>query len=440
MYTSGGEIYQLYTLFRSLPKLNYKIKVFDRKQPNFEDNLIKCEKTLHTVGYKRLARDLIGQLVSKGTVICMWMGNKSNPYLYVFDKVDYVFSPYRRNGESIAVFDLSYLDNMKDSEKERFYENFKEIKLKQNYAKYQKDREKYQYLELPPDKASVLRINTLIRNQRVGFPMGIQSLFDINHKKELRTLESNIVNKIIKSIAVLTIGDDKHEYNDINPSLRQKIISSVKTAIKKSANADGVPVSILPHFANLKFPDIDGTDVFDSDKKFDDINNSLSMDMGINPTLTGGNGSNFQSSKMNLDMLYTRIDMILEEIEPVFQKLFNIMLTKKLAENYRFEFIKGTPLTSKEELEVLQKLHAEGTSYKSIVDMLSTVSYTELINDSMREIEDMGLREVITPPKTSSTLSSEDSEGGRKGIDPADVTNPNTASSQDSGNNTDEID
>lgn len=434
MYFSDGSIYQLYTLFRSLPKLNYKIKVFDKKQQGFEDNLIKCDKVLHSIGYKRLSRDLISQACLKGTVICTWLGNKTQPYLYVFDDNEYVFSPYRRNGENVALLDLGWLEGMEDLEREMFFENFKTLKVKQAYAKYQKDKQKFQYMELPQDRTCVIKVNTIFRNQRVGMPMGLQALFDINHKKELRSLESNVVSKIIKSIAVLTIGDDTHDFKDINPELKNKIITSVQNAIKRAASANGVPVSILPQFARLNFPDVDGLDTFKDSGKFDDVNDSISRDIGVSSTLIGGDGSNFQSSKMSLEMLYSRIDMILEEVEPVFQKLFTIMLTKKIADNYSFEFAKGMPLSNKEELDVLQKLHAEGMSYKSITDMLHTVGYSELINDSIREIEDMSLRDVIVPPQSSYTLSGDVGKSGRKVNE-----NPesdNTISSQESGGNT----
>lgn len=434
MYLSDGSIYQLYTLFRALPKLNYKIRVFDRKQQGFEDNLIKCNKTLHSIHYKRIARDLISQACLKGTVICTWLGNKNDPYLYVFDDPEYVFSPYKRNGEDVAVLDMAWLEAMKEEERTIFFENFKALKVSNAYKKYEKDKTKFQYMELPQDRTAVIKVNTMFRNQRVGMPMGMQSLFDINHKKRLRTLEDNVVGKIIKSIAVLTIGDKEHEFNNINAGLKQKIITSVQAAIKNAEGANGVPVSIVPNFASLSFPKIDGLDTFKDSGKFDDVNDSIATSQGVSSTLVGGNGSNFQSSKMSLDILHARIDMVLEELEPVFQKLFTIMLSKKIAENYSFEFVKGTPLSNKEELDILQKLHTEGMSYKAIVDKLNSVEYMELINDSMREIEDMDLRSVIMPPQTSSTLSSKDEKGGRPINENPD--SDNTIQSQEHGNNT----
>lgn len=431
MYITDGYIYQLYTMFKILPKLNYKIKVFDKNIQSFEDNLIACEKALYQVKYKTLTRDIIGQLLPTGSIVCTWLGNKKAPYLYIFDNNEYIFSSYRRNGEWVAVIDLDWVDNMEEAEKERMYETFKEIKLKSAYEKYLNSKDSLdKYLELPQERTHVIKINTVMRNQRIGLPMGTQSLYDINHKKVLRDLETNIIDKIIKSIAVLTIGDENNPYDKIGSKMKSKIISSVKNAIAKAVSASGVPVTVLPPYANLNFPEIDGTDVFkDGADKFSEVNNSTRFALGLSEE-----GSNYQSSKLNLDIVQAKIGVILEEIQIVYQKLFAIILSKKIAENLAFEFITGTPLTNKEEVEILQKLHAEGSSYKNIVDMLSSVTYTEFINDAVREIDDMGLREIIYPPKTSSTLSSEDSEnvGNPTNENPE---SEETIKSQESGGN-----
>lgn len=430
MYISDGFVHQLYALFKSLPKLNYRIRILGEKKQGDKENLMLCDRILHNVRYKVLARDMIGQLCATGTLVCVWLGNKKSPYLYVFDNNDYVFTPFRRNGEWQAVIDLNWLESMQDTEKERMYETFKEIKLKAAYEKYSTDgSEESRYLELPQEKTSVLKLDTILRNQRVGFPLGIQSLLDINHKKELRGLETNIINKIIKSIAVLTIGDKEHDYAMIGESMKRKIISSVKTAISNAGNTKKVPTTILPSYASLQFPSPNGTDVFkDGADKFSEVNNSVRFALGL-----AEEGSNYQSSKLKLELLYNRIDVILEDMQQVFQKLFRIVLSKKDAENYVFEFVTGAPLTTKDELDTYIKLHAEGMSYKSIIDMLPSLNYLEAINDTMRENDDLSFKEILTPPKTSSTLSKEDGEGGR----PIEETplNEGTIKSQESGGN-----
>ena len=96
--------------------------------------------------------------------------------------------------------------------------------------------------------------------------------------------------------------------------------------------------------------------------------------------------------------------------------------------------MKGEPLSNKETLDAITKLGAMGYSMKAIADMIPNTSYTELITDSLYEIETLKLREKIVPPQTSSTLSKEDSSKGGHPVN-ENPDNPNTIASQASGGN-----
>ena len=433
MYISNGNVYTLYNLFKSLSKLNYRIKSFDEANPDFRKNIVNCEKLLSQVRYKTLVRDLISQLCATGTVITSWLGNKKNPYCYVFENNEYVFAPYRLNGEWVVKIDLSWFSDMQDTERERFFETFKDLKVKAAYDKYQSGSDTtLQYFELPQERTHVLKLNTIFRNQNIGLPLALQALPSISHRNSIKKLEEDVINKIIKNIGVLTIGNKEQPYEKLNPAMRKKIIGGVKRAVKDSVSSNGVPIAVLPNYSELKFPEIKGLDLFtDGGNKYNEIEERINADIGVNATLAGGNGSNYQSAKLNLDIIHSRISVILEEIQPIFQKLFNIVLGKKIAENYYFEFITGTPLSIKEEVDILLKLHAEGMSYKAIVDLLPLTSYSELVGDTIKESKDKTFKDSLTPPKTSSTLSADDN--GTKTIE--DPTNEETIKSQESGGN-----
>lgn len=433
LYCADGNIYQLYTLMSSLPKLNYKIRAFDKKIQGYEETLVKCDKILYQVNYKKLTRDIISQLCATGNVVCAWLGNKASPYLYIFPSDEYIFAGYRVNGEWVVQMDMARFEEMQEFERNIQLETFKPLGVDKQYKKYLRDREKYKYMILPQDKVTVLRSNTLYSNQRMGLPMGIQSLFDISHKNALRLLDKSIVEKAVKGISVLKIGDDVNSFDSINKALKQKIIKSVQSAISNAKKSKGIGgLAILPNFADLEFSEMNGLDAL-SDKKFDTINNDINSSIGMSASITGGSGSNFQTSKINLGMIYSRIDAMLETIEPIFRKLFTITLTKQLSNNIMFEFVKGEPLSNSESLDAISKLGAMGYSVKAIVDMLPTTSYTELLTDSLYEIETLKLREKIIPPQTSFTLSSDGGDVGAPVNENPD--NPNTIASQQSGGN-----
>lgn len=435
LYCVDGSIYQLYTLMAALPKLNYKIRTFDKTVQSYEDTLIKCDKVLYQVNYKKLCRELILQLAASGNVACAWLGNKSNPYLYIFPSDEYIFAGYRdaNDGEWVIQLDMTKFDNMQETERNIKLETLKSLGVDKYYRKYERNKDKFKYMILPKDRVTLLRSNTLYSNQRMGLPMGIQSLFDINHKNTLRVLDKSIVEKAVKGISILKIGDDNHEFDNINKGLKQKIISSVQKAIINSQKSKMGGVAIIPNFADLSFSEMDGLDAL-SDKKFETINNDISNSVGMSASITGGSGSNFQTSKINMSVIYNRIDMLLEIIEPVFRKLFSIILTKQLANNISFEFMKGEPLSNKETLDAITKLGAMGYSMKAIADMIPNTSYTEIITDSLYEIETLKLRDKIIPPQTSSTLSKDDTNNGGRPVN-ENPDSENTVASQVSGGN-----
>ena len=433
MHTTDGSIYQLYTLIQSLPSLNYKIKVFDTSVKGYEKNLAICNKILSKVKYKSLTRDLLSQECANGWLVCTWLGNKNSPYLYIFDNQEYVFPAYRRNGDWVCQVDMQWFDKMKDREREMMFETFSGIISESDYNNYLKNKEEYQYVELPQDKTSALRINTLFRNQRIGLPMGVQYLFDHLHKQTLKNLEKSIATKIIKNIAVLTIGNEDNSYKDINKGMRKKIITSVRTALQKSVKTGAVPVAILPEFAKLEWSKLDG-DKFLEKEKFESINLDINTDLGISPALTSGSGSNFATATINLDVLYKRIGIMLEGIEDVFNKLFKLVLSKGIYDNFCFEFEKDKPLTRKDTLEVLMKLQSQGFSVQAIVDMLPDIEFSPYLDASLYEQETLKIYERIKPPQTSHTLSDNgDNEGGNPEVDIEDATNEETINSKSSG-------
>lgn len=412
-YISNGDIYQLHTLLTSLPTLNYKLISYDNSKKGHEKNQAQCYSILSKARYKQLTRELISQLCAEGTVVCMWLGDKKNTFLYIFNNLQYVFPAYRRNGDWICMVDMGWFDEIEENERRIIFETLSPYVTESDYKKYQLNKTEYQYKELPQERTCALRVNTMSRNQRLGLPMGTQSLFDLLHKQTLKNLEKSISEKIINNIAVLTVGNKEKPNEQIPKKLRQTIGSRVMKILQQSVKQQAIGLVTLPEYASLEWSKIDGLDALDN-KKFESINSDISTDLGISPALTNGTGGNGSTAKYNMETLYRRVGVILEEMDLVFNKLLALSLGK-VSENFMFEFEKEVPLTKKEQLEALTKLQACGYSTKYITDMLSGVDFNSYVAQSLYEIETLELRDKITPPQTSSTLSSKDTGDDKSG-------------------------
>ena len=436
-YISNGEIFQLLDMAKILPTLNYKIDAFE-KNKSYEKNALLCKKTLHKLKHKTLTRDIISQVVSTGTLCGIWLGDKNSPYFYIFDDLNYVFPSHMVNGNWVVTVDIGWFDTMNELQRSIMLKNLSPFVTERDYKNFQSNREKYKYKDLPQDRTAVIRTHTLKRNQNLGLSWVTQGLYDILHKKKLRDLEKAVANKIINAIAVLKIGSDKNngEYSNLKLSkpVKKKVYSGVKAALEKNSK-DGITVVAIPDFSDLIFPDIKSGDSLDP-KKIESINNDILASLGISPALLNGTGGNFASAKINLDVFYKKLAVLLEEIEiEVYGKLFNLILPNNQKDNFFMVYDKEPPLTNKEKVDILLKLHSQaGFSLKAVIDSLNGVDFTEYIDQSIYEQEILKLPQKIQPYASAYIGNSNNDNAGRPSIDESD--NPNTIKNKENdGNN-----
>lgn len=403
-YIIDGNIFQLYDLIFSLPKLDYNITVLNKDEKSKDDlKIIKyyIEKKLR---HKELTRDLIVQLASKGTLLGTWLGNKKEPYFYTFDDLQYIYPYGRSKGKMVGVIDLKWLDGKSDKEKDLIYRNLNPLITKQKYENYLKDsnNDEFRYVALPVEQSLVERIHTLSRNQRLGIPFGTQALFDMQHKQKLKDLEIAIANKIIRAIAVLKFkGKDDNDIK-VKPEDKKKVFAGVKKALEKNNKDDGITCIAIPDFASFDMPDIQNTEKTLSPDKYDSINNDIHTST-ISPVLSSGTGGNYSSASLNLSMLYKRIGILLEKVEVIYNQLIDIILGER-GENYIFSYDTEEPLSKEKKLDTLMKLESQGYSLQSVLKLIG-IDSKEYIDDSIYEIEELKLREKIKPPLSTYTLT-----------------------------------
>lgn len=435
-YISNGDIYQLYELMRIMPNLNYRIKTLKVNEKN-DKHTLTCRRALKELNHKELTRDIISQTISTGTLVGLWVGKESSkdnstPYLMIFDDLEFFFPARRINGKWTVWCDLAYFDNVMDIEdKVDMINNLSPYVTVDDYVNYKEKGESYRYIEFPVDRSVCVRCNTLRRNQRFGIPFGLSAIEDIKHKQKLRNLEKVASNKVMNAVAVLTLGlKDSQEstYKKLGEKLTKSVFESVKKGLATNKEGEASVVG-LPEWAKLEYPDTK-TDVLNPDK-MEGVNADINNSTGITRTLTNGQGGNYASAKLNLDIIYNRIGEILETIESeVYNKLIKIILPSAVSKDYYMEYEKSSPLTNKEKSEMLYKLSSLGYSLRPLVDLLG-IDFDEYIENSKFEIETLKLRETICPPLSSFTATADDVNNRSNN----DSDNQNTVTSKENDSN-----
>ena len=438
-YIIDGNISQLYDLTYSLPDLTYKIKCYE-KLPSYREDIMVIKQALEKdIRHRILTRTLLVQLSHKGTVIGTWLGNKKNPYFHVFDNLNYVFPWGMYKGKMVSVFDLKYVDEYKKEEdKDALFEELSPIVTRAKYEKWKKDtyNEDLRYIVLPPDLTLVARNRLLNTNQRYGLPQGTQAIFDLQHKQKMKELERAIADKIIRAIAVITMNSKDSQDHTINEEVQKQVFSKVKRALQQNSktNNSGITVIGLPDWAKFEYPDIKNSDKIFDPSKYESVNNDITTGTTISSVLTNGNNGNYASANLNLDMLYSKIGSMLEQIEEIYNQLIVIKLGKAKGKNYYFEYNKQKPLTKKEKLDIYKGLSDKGYTIKPLLDYVGE-DFESYIDQSLYEIEELKLREKIIPSLTSNTASGKDlQDNGRPQNE--DETNDSTIKSKEKdGNN-----
>lgn len=419
---SDSNIYQLYQILTSLPTLNYKVHTINVEKKTKDKDINLINNALVKVRYKQLSRELLMQANTEGTVVAMWLGSKNEPYLHIFSNLKYIFPAFRRKGEWVCVCDMSWFDNMQEAERMYIFEELSPYITENDYNNYKKNQDEFQYKELDAKRTCVIRFNTTSRNQRLGIPSGTQVIKGIRHKQVLKDLDESISANVIDKIPVLQIGNTEKPNETIPKKVRRQIGSSVFKVLQGSKNDGKLGLITIPEYCNLSFlesasDEMDGLD----EAKYQTVNNDISSGLGISSALLSGSG-NGSVVKYNLETLYRKIASQLDELDIVFQKFLNLVLGAN-ANNYVFEFEKDTPLSNKEKLDVLTKLHAEGFSVKAIIDMVSGIDFESYVKQSMIE-QESNMYDIIKPPLTSYTATSsdltDDTSGGREKIEDPD--------------------
>lgn len=411
-YITNAEIHTMYELLEALPRMNYRLDSFD-KNKSTDKHMTQLNKTMIKIKHKRLTRDLLKQTATTGNVVGMWIGSKSQPYAYIFDDVKYIqFAGRDSKGDWICLLDLSWFDNMSKFEKELQFQNLTPYVKESDYDNYKKDMTNSRYIQLPTDRTFLLRTGVQKRNQARGTSWVTSGLMDVLHKKKLKDLEQSIANKVINAVAVLTLGSDKDEkqsFSNLPKGLPNKLHNRTKAALDKNDQA-GVTLISLPNFANIEFPDVK-TDGIGGDK-FDNVNSDIRSAFNLSGAVLSGDGTNYSSSKINLETFHDRIGVMLEDIEQeAYQKLINIILPANQKDNFYLTYDKEVPLTMKEKLDILSKLNDKGWSTKHLVDMIPSIEWQSYVDQTLYETEELKLQDRVKPYLSSFTTTSDDVKG-----------------------------
>lgn len=335
------------------------------------------------------------------------------------------------NNRYVLAFDLKYFSSFEGDKLENKLKKYPQ-EIVQAYRK-----DPNSWVILNPDNTMCKKIKCK-DSEPWGRSLVISALSDVLYKDYFTDTKRNVLNEINNKVIYETFPEGKTKGTSaLSEKQQNEQHNAVKQAIMNKNKRGAINVMSLA--AGTKLDSIDvSTDIFD-EKNEADLNNQISVDLGICASLIGAMSSgNFAAGQNNLEMissqLYTWVEGWVDELNYVINK--NIIKDEKYpVDLYIFP---TTFVNRKSFFDMMKTLYSEAGGSLQFLIASTGIDVDKYLSILDEEIDD-NLFEKYKPHQTSYTLSKNDTskekkEAGRPTLDGS-TKNENTIQSKSNNSN-----
>lgn len=334
----------------------------------------------------------------------------------------------KKNGRYVLAFNLRYFDDYTGEKLERKLRKYPEEIVKA-YNSRNARATGGDWVVLDNDHTMCRKIKCK-DSEPWGRSLIIAALADVLYKDYFTDTKRNVLDEINNKIIYQTFPEGKDKgTSSLTGKQQEQQHATVRQAVMNKNSRGGI--SFFSVAAGTKLDSIDvSTDIFDS-KNESDLNDQISLDLGISSALIGAmTTGNYGASQSNLEMitaqLYTWVNEWQNELNHVINKNI-IQNDKNKVEVYYFP---TSFVNRKNFFEMMKGLYDVGGSLSFLI--ASTGVDPDAYYSVLDEEIDSKIYEKYLPHLTSSTISKDDDVTGRPKTDtPTD----NTVRSRDNNGN-----
>lgn len=334
----------------------------------------------------------------------------------------------KKNGRYVLAFNLRYFDDYTGEKLERKLRKYPEEIVKA-YNSRNARATGGDWVVLDNDHTMCRKIKCK-DSEPWGRSLIIAALADVLYKDYFTDTKRNVLDEINNKIIYQTFPEGKDKgTSSLTGKQQEQQHATVRQAVMNKNSRGGI--SFFSVAAGTKLDSIDvSTDIFDS-KNESDLNDQISLDLGISSALIGAmTTGNYGASQSNLEMitaqLYTWVNEWQNELNHVINKNI-IQNDKNKVEVYYFP---TSFVNRKNFFEMMKGLYDVGGSLSFLI--ASTGVDPDAYYSVLDEEIDNKIYEKYLPHLTSSTISKDDDVTGRPKTDtPTD----NTVRSRDNNGN-----
>lgn len=338
----------------------------------------------------------------------------------------------KKNGRYVLAFNLRYFDDFTGDTLKRKLKKYP-VEIIDAYNKRRKDPSIYgDWVVLNNDKTMCRKIKCK-DNEPWGRSLIIAALSDVLYKDYFTDTKRNVLDEINNRVIFETFPEGKDKGSCSLTKLQQENQHNVvKQAILNKNSRGGI--SFFSVASGTKIDSLDvSTDIFD-EKNESDLNNQISLDLGICASLIGAmTTGNFSAGVNNLEMINAQIYTWVSEWQDELNYVINKNVIRDSKNKVEIYYFPTSFVNRKNFFEMTRSLYTEaGGSFSFLIAAtgIDPDAYMAVLDEEIEQ----GIFDKYKPHQTSFTLSNKDTKNvGRKSID--NPTNENTIVSKTNNSN-----
>lgn len=334
----------------------------------------------------------------------------------------------KKNGRYVLAFNLRYFDDFTGDTLERKLRKYPKEIVDACHKKH-KESTGGDWVVLDNDKTMCRKIKCK-DSEPWGRSLVIAALEDVLYKDYFTDTKRNVLDEINNKVIYQTFPEGKDKGScALTKKQQEDQHAAVRQAVMSKNSRGGI--SFFSVAAGTKIDDIDvSTDIFDNNNE-SDLNNQISVDLGICASLIGAmETGSFAAGTNNLEMINAQLYTWVYE----WQKELNHVINKNIIKNDRSKvevyYFPTSFVNRKSFFDSMKSLYDVGGSLSFLIASagVDVDAYLAVLDAEIAE----GYFDKYLPHLTSSTISKDDKVAGRPTTDtPTD----NTIKSQNNDGN-----
>lgn len=343
----------------------------------------------------------------------------------------------KKNGRYVLFFNLRYFDDFTGEKLENKLKKYP-TEIADWYNKKRKGIINYNWIPLDPDKTMCRKIKCK-DSEPWGRSLIVAALEDVLYKDYYTDTKRNVLDEINNKIIYETFPEGKDKGTcALSKKQQEDQHNTVKQAVMTKNSKGGTSFFSVAAGTKLDSIDID-LDIFDS-KNESDLNNNISLDLGICASLIGAMSTgNFASGQSNLEMITAQLYTWVYEWQNELNYVINKNIIKDNNNRVEIYYFPTSFVNRKTFFDQMKTLYSEASGSLTFLVASAGIDPDVYFNILDQEIDD-GIYQKYLPHMTSYTLSSKEEtqiesqdKGGRPSVD--NPTNENTIKSKSNNAN-----